>query len=733
MKFRTYFVGCSLGLVLTGFLALLLTDRLDPMSSLLYVLAVAAASYLELRRPSLLLSSRTAVALSTLSIPLCAADIFLFGSNPFIALARFALYLSAVKLFQAKKDSDWGWLYSLTFCEVLLAASLTIDITFLVSLALFLFFFLATLSAFEIERSHRQLVRLEEESFAITADRRRSLRRGAFLSSVAGGQLIMIGLVAVPIFLLMPRFSGGAVGSALSRTETLSGFSDVVRIGEIERIKKSSAIVMYVQLEEPSTRTLRWRGIALDRYDPGAMTWSTEHTWDQKPVNRRSGVPAVVSIEPLAPGTQLADLLTQTFYLEPVSVRNLFAAHTVKVIDNAPGPISVDASGNLRGPALFGRRITYTALSDLWTPSEEEIALEEMGSYPPEITARALALPPLDPRVAELAREVVGDATTPIQKARRIEAFLRTEFEYTLDLGRVDTSIDPIADFLLNTRRGHCEYFASAMVVLLRSVDVPSRLVNGFQMGELNAVNGTYTVRQSDAHSWVEVYFAGADRWMEFDPTPPSGLNSYPTGIGAQFRQSLEAIHMMWIQYVVTLDSSEQLSMMRSIQRGMVGVKAWITSTFKSWRASIVRFFADTARTGAAVPGGLFLLVGTLVGLGGLMFMLMLLHNRGWSFAGFVLPTWRWRRFLRVKEPPERSAVRFYEQMLLMLSQHGIARKRYETPREFAESCGIVEVGVLTDLYNRVRFGGEATPDLDREVGGALTGLAARLRKRSRE
>jgi hypothetical protein len=111
----------------------------------------------------------------------------------------------------------------------------------------------------------------------------------------------------------------------------------------------------------------------------------------------------------------------------------------------------------------------------------------------------------------------------------------------------------------------------------------------------------------------------------------------------------------------------------------------------------------------------------------------MLLHNRGWSFAGFVLPTWRWRRFLRVKEPPERSAVRFYEQMLLMLSQHGIARKRYETPREFAESCGIVEVGVLTDLYNRVRFGGEATPDLDREVGGALTGLAARLRKRSRE
>src|SRR5688500_14192611 len=180
MAFRTYFVACSFALILTGFLALFLTGRLDPLSSLLYLVAIAASWYIEQRRPGLRISSRAAILLSTLSVPLAAVDILLFGSNPFIALARFALYLSAVKLFQVKKDSDWGWLYSLTFCEVLLSASLTIDITFLASLGLFVFFFLATLSAFEIERSHRDVKRLEEETFAIRRDRPRSLRRSAF-------------------------------------------------------------------------------------------------------------------------------------------------------------------------------------------------------------------------------------------------------------------------------------------------------------------------------------------------------------------------------------------------------------------------------------------------------------------------------------------------------------------------------------------------------------------------
>src|SRR5213079_3163916 len=82
---------------------------------------------------------------------------------------------------------------------------------------------------------------------------------------------------------------------------------------------------------------------------------------------------------------------------------------------------------------------------------------------------------------------------------------------------------DPLADFLFNVKVGHCEYFATAMAVMLRTRGIGSRVVNGFLPGEYNQAAGAFTVRQSDAHSWVEVYFPQADSWITFDPTPPAG------------------------------------------------------------------------------------------------------------------------------------------------------------------------------------------------------------------
>src|SRR6185436_13828106 len=105
-------------------------------------------------------------------------------------------------------------------------------------------------------------------------------------------------------------------------------------------------------------------------------------------------------------------------------------------------------------------------------------------------------------------------------KAVRVEGYLRGKFEYTLSL-TWDPGKQPLSTFLFQQKKGHCEYFASAMAVLLRSVDVPTRLVNGFLMGEYNPIGDAYIVRESDAHSWVEVYLPGAG-WTEFDPTPGS-------------------------------------------------------------------------------------------------------------------------------------------------------------------------------------------------------------------
>jgi hypothetical protein len=437
---------------------------------------------------------------------------------------------------------------------------------------------------------------------------------------------------------------------------------------------------------------------------------------------------ALLSVEPLDPGTAYSDLLSQTYYLEPLAVNTLFAAPRVKVIERAPRFIKLDQYGCLLGPEHEVTRVTYTTLSDVSVPTDAELAADASTNYPAKVREMDLALPPMDERVNALANEIVGDAATPLEKARRIEAYLKARYSYTLNLTRVDTSIDPIADFLLNIRAGHCEYFASSMVVLLRNVGVPARLVNGFQMGEYNAVTGAYKVRQADAHSWVEVYFAGGNRWVEFDPTPPAGLNVYPESWSASARQAVEALQMAWIRYVVTLDSQEQVSILRSIQQQIMSIKDTVTTRFKEWRARFRQFVSRSVESRYVTGRGLIALVGVLVLVGSLAAFAMLLQGRGWSLAGFVIPAWRWRLGRRAA-PPERTAVRFYEQMLAMLAARGVTRERHETPRECAASCGIEEVGRLTELYHRVRFGGDSSRDLEREVADALARLARRLRR----
>jgi len=103
-----------------------------------------------------------------------------------------------------------------------------------------------------------------------------------------------------------------------------------------------------------------------------------------------------------------------------------------------------------------------------------------------------------------------------------IEIYLRTRFGYTLQLPRV-LPHDPLANFLFERKQGHCEYFASAMAVMLRTLRIPSRVVNGFQTGEYNDLTSQYVVRASNAHSWVEAYFPGYG-WVAFDPTPAAPL-----------------------------------------------------------------------------------------------------------------------------------------------------------------------------------------------------------------
>src|SRR5690606_28415666 len=141
-----------------------------------------------------------------------------------------------------------------------------------------------------------------------------------------------------------------------------------------------------------------------------------------------------------------------------------------------------------------------------------------------------LQLPEIDPRIAELTEQVIGDSTNRYDSARRVEQYLQTQFGYTLEMKAGGE--EPLADFLFNVREGHCEYFATAMAIMLRTQGIATRVVNGFSRGEYNEMADVWVVRQRNAHSWVEVYFPGENAWVQFDPTPVAGQDGAPVQAG---------------------------------------------------------------------------------------------------------------------------------------------------------------------------------------------------------
>jgi len=392
-----------------------------------------------------------------------------------------------------------------------------------------------------------------------------------------------------------------------------------------------------------------------------------------------------------------------------------------------------------------GGRLAYSVTSDIATPSSEVLRADPCTGLPQEISKLYLPWPrkQLDPRIALKAHEVTRDQTNPYDKARAIEAYLKTDFHYTLDLKPAKK--DPLAEFLFDLKEGHCEYFATAMVIMLRTLDIPARIVNGFQMGEYNDLSGYYTVRESDAHSWVEVYFPKTNAWVEFDPTPSAGINDYSHGgIASSLRKYADAMEVFWLDYIVTLDRDEQASIMVDLQHRLIGVKErafaiyassreWLRGTagrlFLSRRWSPLDIIAAISFSGLLAAGAVAVYVAVA-------------HRkrRGnwpsgygpWWHRVFILPLWK-RRATRGADQRQ-SAVLFYERMLAIARRAGIRKHPHQTPLEFASASGVAEVRQITELYNRVRFGGLRLNEEDiRRISRLTADLRRSIRGRKRK
>ncbi len=162
----------------------------------------------------------------------------------------------------------------------------------------------------------------------------------------------------------------------------------------------------------------------------------------------------------------------------------------------------------------------------------------------------------------------------PVQLAERLSGALR-RFDYTLD-NPSGSAANPLADFLERTHAGHCEYFASALALMLRYRNIPARVVNGYRLGPWIPEGGYWLVTQNEAHSWVEYYDAESGHWHLADPTP----SAPPESLGAStfwaaFQRWTDAIRFRWDQHVVRFSGEDQVA-------GLEKVRGWI-SQWQAW------------------------------------------------------------------------------------------------------------------------------------------------------
>ena len=712
MKFETYFRAASYLTVLAAALSLFVAGGVGVWLAIGFGLGTAVAWKLEGSRWQL--SEKVALLVILASLPFFYLDWRILtpylqiqyletgqrGSADIAVLAHLILFLSTIKLLQIKADRDWFFLYLISFFEMLLGAALTASPLFLLTLIVYLLCALTTVVAFEIHKARRKVVATQTRllvppdpalfrKLPMRLWRRRYLETRR-LPLVSVGLLLLIVVLALPFFLIAPRTASSALKRGGNGVSGFIGFSDNVTLGQIGRLKGNDEIFMRVRVENAPTipaNGLRWRGVALDEFT--GKGWKRSFSAGRS--ERRESESGFFK---LGTTEDVSRLTTQTFFMEPVDTPVVFGAPRIVAVQGKLPFVRVDSEMSVQTRPHEQERMVYRIFSDTTEPNPNLLRGDRL-QYLVE-AARYLELPAnLDPRIGSLTANVLqrAGAGNRYDAARAIESYLRENYGYTLELKAGGP--DPLADFLFNVRAGHCEYFATAMAVMLRTHGIASRVVNGFLPGEYNDAAGAYTVRQSDAHSWVEVYFPQTNSWVTFDPTPPAGRAPHvSTGLAAQLAKYSEALELMWFQYVVGYDKQEQRSLITNLRRQL----------FEVQRESLARL--NQAR-GALASGMRPILtgIGVVAALIVAIFLAWRIRRLGW---------WRGLQVWNDGAEIESSRVDFYERLLALLAKRGYTRESHQTPLEFAAQVGVADAATITWAYNRVRFGRQELSALER-------------------
>jgi transglutaminase-like putative cysteine protease len=584
-------------------------------------------------------------------------------------------FVAIVKLLTARTRRDFLFLELIAFLELLAASVLSTNPSFFLFLVLFLFFAIGAFASGEIRRSASRAHPRGRNGMGVG-------RRLAWLTLAAGSAIL---LLTGALFFVLPRTARAALEKLAPNQARVSGFANELTLGQTGELRRQGGAVMHVRFDGSPPAGLLWRGNALAEFDG----WKWYNTYAKPRVHHpRQGLLQLVDdAQRRRPGRRL----NYEVVLHSAPSEAIFIAGLPEHL-RIPAPALVETPVNaFKIPLYDAENFRYAVYSYLGEPAVagagDSQKLTEMERN------HNLLLPPVDRRILALARQITAPYTDDYRRARAVENYLRTQYKYSLAPLEREPA-DPLAHFLFERREGHCEYYASAMAVMLRAVWVPARVATGFLGGTRNPISGWHVVRASDAHAWVEAWIPGRG-WIAFDPTPPAPEAS-PLLAWSRLSLWADAFDTFWQEWVLGYDLDRQLTLAFQVDRGRRSISLRTAGNWwKELEARLKR--GRRAAAGAAPWAALGLLLAAAAAFGG----------------PWLLRRWRDRLRLRRWQRGEGSAsdaALLYRRMLALLERQGHRKPPAQTPLEFARSLPepalAKAVETFTRAYHELRYGG---------------------------
>lgn len=699
--------------------------------------------------------------------------------KPIFPIGNFLLLLQLIKLYEARGNRDYAQLLVLSLLLMVAAAistaSLLFGIIFLIYLLVSPYACLLFHLKVETDHAKKQMGLDERQANPMTLRQdQRYLNRS--MTHLTGLVALCAIVMAILVFLFFPRGAGSNLLTWQFRPALqATGLSENMSMQSVARIQQNTTEIAWIKVSHAGSPltggTIYLRGTVYDTYqsDP---TSSSRWTWTRSSsaparqfVNVRADAP-----EPLLPiNMDPTDKWVQEFIpLHPIGVSFLLAM---------PGASSITVERNLRMAYVESDHIVT-----LETPLMNKL------SYTVESTGTMEAVPPirasriasgdlgsqvlgaiddvlktrsdkLDPRIREFATRpevsgvnesgkplaqglVVGSIVPPADAERiasNIEQYLRANYSYTLDLSEnkpKDDDVDPIVDFLYDSKKGWCEHFAGAMTTMCQSLGIRARLVSGYKVDEFNSIGGYFIARQSHAHAWVEVLVRDGDRyvWRQFDPTSARDADAAVRTASAwtRFKHIFDFLEHTWANSVVAYDASSQNTLLDDFETKLVNVSIRANSAVKGsrgWLGSMMDWLSESKYSISEAIILVLLTVMSLVAIG---------------LVGWYL--WQRNKLMRrarrigldsMKAREARRLARqlgFYEDLIDLLARRQIVRAAHLTPLEFSHSLTYLTseayetIVRLTEIFYRVRYGkATLTSSRRRLLGRVVDHLASQL------